>query len=126
MDDETMAGKLTPKATMEVSSLAVAAIANAFALSSVVFMASDVSGGHVNPAVTFGRVVGGHIGVWPALFYWIAQMVASVMACLVLKITVVGMVLFSFILFGNEITFLKRFKYRFLPSPFVSSFTLVL
>ncbi|KAF7824845.1 putative aquaporin TIP5-1 [Senna tora] len=75
---------------LEPSSLVVGAIANAFALSSVVFLAWDISGGHVNPAVTFGRVVGGHISVSTALFYWLAQIIASVIACLFLKILVVG------------------------------------
>ncbi|XP_054795406.1 probable aquaporin TIP5-1 [Prosopis cineraria] len=83
--------KLKGEATMEAASLVVAAIANSLALSSVLFMAWDVSGGHVNPAVTFARVVGGHMNVSTALFYWISQMIASVMACLLLKITLVGM-----------------------------------
>ncbi|XP_010550588.1 PREDICTED: probable aquaporin TIP5-1 [Tarenaya hassleriana] len=65
-----------------------AAIATAFALSSAVYIAWNVSGGHVNPAVTFGMVVAGRISVPTALFYWTSQMFASVMACLVLKVTV--------------------------------------
>ncbi|XP_028786827.1 probable aquaporin TIP5-1 [Neltuma alba] len=83
--------KMKGEAATEAANLVVAAIANSFALSSVVFMAWDVSGGHVNPAVTFARVVGGHMNLSTALFYWISQMIASVMACLLLKITFVGM-----------------------------------
>ncbi|KAL5547336.1 hypothetical protein UlMin_007023 [Ulmus minor] len=37
----------------------------------------NISGGHVNPAVTFGMAIGGHISVSTALFYWISQMLAS-------------------------------------------------
>lgn len=76
----------------DTSSLLVAAIANAFALASAIYIAANVSGGHVNPAVTFGMAVGGHISVPTALFYSFAQMLASIMACIVLRVTIVGQV----------------------------------
>ncbi|XP_018815853.1 probable aquaporin TIP5-1 [Juglans regia] len=82
--------KLMPGATSDPSSLVAVAIATAFALSSAVYIASNISGGHVNPAVTFGMAVGGHISVPTALFYWVSQMLAAVMASLLLKLTVVG------------------------------------
>ncbi|KAK8481656.1 hypothetical protein V6N13_025747 [Hibiscus sabdariffa] len=82
--------KLMSDSATDPSSLLLVAIANAFALSSTVYMAANVSGGHVNPAVTFGMAVGGHISVSTALCYWISQMLASVMACLVLKVTTVS------------------------------------
>ncbi|KAK6145642.1 hypothetical protein DH2020_022462 [Rehmannia glutinosa] len=66
------------------------AMANAFALSVAVYIAANISGGHVNPAVTFGMAIGGHITIPMAIFYWIAQMFGSVMACLLLKTTTVG------------------------------------
>lgn len=78
--------------TADLSSLLVAAIANAFALASAVYIAANISGGHVNPAVTFGMAVGGHVSVPTALFYWFAQMLASVMACIILRATIVGQV----------------------------------
>ncbi|OAY30510.1 probable aquaporin TIP5-1 isoform X1 [Manihot esculenta] len=80
--------KLMPGA--DPSSLVAVAIANAFALSSVVYVAANISGGHVNPAVTFSLAVGGHISLPTALFYWISQMLASVMACLLLRVATVG------------------------------------
>ncbi|KAK7258188.1 hypothetical protein RIF29_32703 [Crotalaria pallida] len=83
--------KLVPDATLNPTSLVVGAIANAFGLSSALYIAWDISGGHVNPAVTFAMAVGGHISVPTALFYWVAQLIASVMACLLLKVIVVGM-----------------------------------
>ncbi|KAH0896125.1 hypothetical protein HID58_045693 [Brassica napus] len=49
----------------------------------------NVSRGHVNPAVMFGMAVAGRISVPIAMFYWTSQMIASVMACLVLKVIVV-------------------------------------
>jgi len=87
-----MTGKLMPDASLNPTSLVVGAIASAFALSSVLYIAWDISGGHVNPAVTFAMAVGGHISVPTALFYWVAQLIASVIACLFLKVIVVGMV----------------------------------
>lgn len=74
------------------SSLVAIAIANAFALSTAVYIAGNISGGHVNPAVTFGMAVGGHISVPMAIFYWISQIFGSVMACLLFKVTTVGQV----------------------------------
>ncbi|CAI9092035.1 OLC1v1027174C1 [Oldenlandia corymbosa var. corymbosa] len=72
------------------SSLVAVAIANAFALSVAVFVSANISGGHVNPAVTFGMAVGGHISIPMSIMYWISQMLASVMACLVIKVATVG------------------------------------
>ncbi|XP_061353435.1 probable aquaporin TIP5-1 [Gastrolobium bilobum] len=83
--------KLMPDASLNPTNLVVVAIANAFALSSVLYIAWDISGGHVNPAVTFAMAVGGHISIPTALFYWVAQLIASVIACLVLRVIVVGM-----------------------------------
>jgi aquaporin TIP len=93
-NDLQMTGKLMPDASLNPTSLVVGAIANAFALSSVLYIAWEISGGHVNPAVTFAMAVGGHISVPTALFYWVAQLIASVIACLFLKVIVVGMVFF--------------------------------
>ncbi|KAH0922338.1 hypothetical protein HID58_022356 [Brassica napus] len=83
------AGKLTAGDVTGPFSVLLPAIANAFALSSSVYISWNVSGGHVNPAVTFGMAVAGRISVPTAMFYWTSQMIASVMACLVLKVTVV-------------------------------------
>ncbi|KAF0894091.1 hypothetical protein E2562_033967 [Oryza meyeriana var. granulata] len=74
---------LTPDATSDVASLVAAAIAQAFGLFAAVFIAADVSGGHINPAVTFAFAIGGHIAVPSAIFYWASQMLGSTFACLV-------------------------------------------
>ncbi|KAI7740472.1 hypothetical protein M8C21_003696 [Ambrosia artemisiifolia] len=82
--------KMTPEAMMiDPSGLVATAVATAFALSVAVYVAVNVSGGHVNPAVTFGMVVGGHISIPLAIFYWISQMLGSVIACLLLKLMTV-------------------------------------
>ncbi|KAM0886993.1 hypothetical protein ACQ4PT_029346 [Festuca glaucescens] len=75
---------LTPDVTSNASSLVATAVAQSFGLFAAVFIAADVSGGHVNPAVTFAFAIGGHIGVPSAIFYWTCQLLGSTLACLVL------------------------------------------
>ncbi|KAI4340825.1 hypothetical protein MLD38_025626 [Melastoma candidum] len=82
--------KMLPDASTEPSSLLVVALCNAFALASVIYMSTNISGGHINPAVTFGKAIGGHITVPRAIFYWISQMLASVMASVLMKSTTAG------------------------------------
>jgi hypothetical protein len=58
------------------------AIAHAFALFVGVSMAANISGGHLNPVVTFGLAVGGHITILTGIFYWVAQLLGASVACL--------------------------------------------
>lgn len=74
---------LTPDVTSDASSLVATAVAQAFALFAAVFIAADVSGGHVNPAVTFAFAIGGHIAVPAAILYWASQLLGSTVACFV-------------------------------------------
>lgn len=50
-----------------------------------------ISGGHLNPAVTLGLCVGGHITVFRSILYWIDQCLASAAACALLKYLTGGM-----------------------------------
>ncbi|KAJ0969968.1 hypothetical protein J5N97_022845 [Dioscorea zingiberensis] len=83
-------GKLY-KDTSTAGGLVLVAIAHALALFVAVSVAFNVSGGHVNPAVTFGALVGGRISFLLALYYWIAQLLGAVAASLLLRITTGGM-----------------------------------
>ncbi|CAL5404838.1 unnamed protein product [Camellia sinensis] len=82
--------KMMPDAATDPSALVAVAVASAFAFSVAVYAAANISGGHVNPAVTFGMAVGRHISVPMAIFYWISQLVGSVLACLLLKVATVS------------------------------------
>ncbi|WCJ25897.1 tonoplast intrinsic protein 2 2 [Euphorbia peplus] len=84
-------GKLTADAALDPSGLVAIAIAHAFALFVGVAMAANISGGHLNPAVTFGLAVGGNITLLTGLFYWIAQCLGSTVACLLLQLVTGGL-----------------------------------
>ncbi|KAL8238766.1 hypothetical protein R6Q59_015333 [Mikania micrantha] len=84
-------GKLTTDAALDPAGLVAIAIAHALALFVGVSIAANISGGHLNPAVTFGLAVGGNITVITALFYWIAQCVGSIVACFLLQFVTGGL-----------------------------------
>ncbi|TKY74560.1 Aquaporin TIP4-1 [Spatholobus suberectus] len=55
------------------------AVAHALVVA-VMISAAHISGGHLNPSVTLGLLVGGHITVFRSILYWIDQLVASAAA----------------------------------------------
>lgn len=76
--------KLTNDGAATPSGLISAAIAHAFALFVAVSVGANISGGHVNPAVTFGAFVGGNITLLRGIVYIIAQLLGSIVASLLL------------------------------------------
>lgn len=84
--------KLTNNGSTTPTGLIAEAIAHAFALFVAVSVGANISGGHVNPAVTFGAFVGGHITLIRSILYWIAQLLGSVVACLLLRLATGGLV----------------------------------
>ncbi|GFP82360.1 aquaporin tip1-3 [Phtheirospermum japonicum] len=84
--------KLTNGGAGTPAGLIAASIAHAFALFVAVSVGANISGGHVNPAVTFGAFVGGHITLFRSILYWIAQLLGSVVACSLLKFATGGLV----------------------------------
>eukprot|EP00249_Psilotum_nudum_P009119 c21721_g1_i1 orf=679-1446(+) len=83
--------KLTAGAPTSPAGLASIAIAHGAALFVAVAFAFNLSGGHVNPAVTLGLMMGGHITVFRSILYWIGQLVGAVVASLLLVVTTGGM-----------------------------------
>ncbi|KAK9028145.1 hypothetical protein V6N11_067957 [Hibiscus sabdariffa] len=67
--------------------LVMVALAHGLALFAAVASSINVSGGHVNPAVTFGALLGGRISVVRAVYYWVAQLLGAIVACLLLRLT---------------------------------------
>lgn len=87
---------LTSDSSATPSGLVAAAVAHAFALFVAVSVGANISGGHVNPAVTFGAFIGGHITLLRGILYWIAQLLGSTVACLLLKFVTNGMTTSAF------------------------------
>lgn len=77
---------MTSDGALDPAGLVAIAVAHAFALFVGVSIAANISGGHLNPAVTFGLAIGGNITLLTGLFYWIAQLLGSIVACLLLKL----------------------------------------
>ncbi|KAG5572670.1 hypothetical protein H5410_062436 [Solanum commersonii] len=84
--------KVTADAALDQSGLVAVAVCHGFALFVAVAIAANISGGHVNPAVTFGLALGGQITVLTGLFYWIAQLLGAIVASYLLKVVTGGMV----------------------------------
>lgn len=63
----------------------VLAVAMAHGLTIAAFVSATmhISGGQLNPAVTFGLLCGGHIGIADAIRYWISQLLGAVAAALI-------------------------------------------
>lgn len=90
--------KLTNDGATTPSGLVAAALAHGFGLFVAVSVAANISGGHVNPAVTFGAFVGGNISLLRGILYWIAQLLGSTVACLLLKFVTNGQVSLSLLI----------------------------
>ncbi|CAN0858691.1 Aquaporin TIP2-1 [Linum grandiflorum] len=83
--------KLTADAALDPAGLVAVAVGHALALFVAVSVGANISGGHVNPAVTFGLAVGGQITILTGIFYWIAQLAGSIVACYLLKVVTGGL-----------------------------------
>ncbi|KAI3736424.1 hypothetical protein L6452_15965 [Arctium lappa] len=83
---------LTGGAPTSPAGLVAASLAHGFGLFVAVSVGANISGGHVNPAVTFGAFVGGNITLLLGICYIIAQLLGSVVACLLLFFSTGGLV----------------------------------
>lgn len=73
-------------------SLFFVAMAHALVVAVTISAGFRISGGHLNPAVTLGLCMGGHITVFRSILYWIDQLLASVAACALLNYLTAGLV----------------------------------
>ncbi|CAO2825969.1 unnamed protein product [Amaranthus hypochondriacus] len=65
---------------------------HAFVVAAMIAAGFSISGAHLNPAVTLGLAVGGHITVVRSFLYWIIQLLASSLASFSLNYVTGGMV----------------------------------
>ena len=68
-------------------SLVTVALAHGFVIAVMVCAAGHISGGHFNPAVTFGFLVTKRISTYEAVGYWVAQLGAAVLGALAVRAT---------------------------------------
>ncbi|GMJ13495.1 beta-tonoplast intrinsic protein [Hibiscus trionum] len=80
-------GKMYKDTSTTPARLVMVALAHGLALFAAVASSINVSGGHVNPAVTFAALLGGRISVVRAVYYWLAQLLGAIVACLLLRLT---------------------------------------
>src|SRR5271154_5113868 len=59
------------------------ALAHGLTIAVMVSATGAISGGHLNPAVTLGALVGGNIDVAGAVRYWISQLLGATLAAFV-------------------------------------------
>ncbi|XP_052157171.1 probable aquaporin TIP4-1 [Oryza glaberrima] len=78
-------------AAMPMAALAGVAIATALAAGVLVTAGFHVSGGHLNPAVTVALLARGHITAFRSALYVAAQLLASSLACILLRYLTGGM-----------------------------------
>ncbi|CAL4903529.1 unnamed protein product [Urochloa decumbens] len=81
-----------PGEAMPMATLAAVAIAHALAAGVLVTAGFHVSGGHLNPAVTVAMMVRGHLSKLRTVLYVAAQLLASSLACILLRYLTGGMV----------------------------------
>ncbi|KAJ3692254.1 hypothetical protein LUZ60_012604 [Juncus effusus] len=77
--------KLTGTGDLDPSGLVAVAVCHGFALFVAVSIGANISGGHVNPAVTFGLALGGQITILTGIFYWVAQLVGAIVGAFLLR-----------------------------------------
>jgi MIP family channel proteins len=56
------------------------ALAHGLTIAAFVSATMHISGGHLNPAVTFGLVCSGHMSLGAAIRYWISQLLGAIAA----------------------------------------------
>ncbi|KAH7277038.1 hypothetical protein KP509_39G031100 [Ceratopteris richardii] len=66
-------------------------ICHGLALFVAVATSVNLSGGHVNAAITFGLFVSENITLFKGIVYWITQFIGATIACILLKAVIDGM-----------------------------------
>nr|AHA50083.1 tonoplast intrinsic protein [Eleutherococcus senticosus] len=95
--------KITKGGPTSPPGLVAAALAHGFGLFVAVSVGANISGGHVNPAVTFGAAIGGNLTLVRAVLYIIAQLLGSTVACILLAFSTGGLTTTAFALSGVSV-----------------------
>jgi aquaporin TIP len=83
-------GVLAKSPASEPAALIAIALAHGFAIALLVAATASISGGHINPAVTFGAVLGGKMKLTRGVLYVGAQLVGAVVGALLVDAAIVA------------------------------------
>ncbi len=80
--------KIQGAATMDPERLVAIALAHGLAIALLVTATANISGGHINPAVTFGAMLTRKINVAKGLVYIVAQLVGAIIGAALLAVII--------------------------------------
>ena len=75
-----------PAENLGPDTLIAIALAHGLAIAVLVSATASISGGHINPAVTFAMVITGNLKLGPGLVYVAAQLIGAVIGALLLQL----------------------------------------
>jgi len=78
------------RAGLEPASLVSIALAHGLTIAFLIYATGNISGGHINPAVTIGLLLGGVISISRAFLYIIAQIAGGILGSLFLSAIIPG------------------------------------
>jgi len=70
---------------VDAAALVLISMAFGFGLTVVIYSVGEISGGHINPAVTWATLMTGRLSVVRAFIYWVCQMLGSLCGSYILK-----------------------------------------
>jgi len=71
-------GRSVGPSGIETPSLTVIALAHGFAITVIIYAIGEVSGGHINPAVTWATLITNRISILRAIVYFISQILGAI------------------------------------------------
>jgi len=71
--------------SIQIPSLSLIALAHGFAIMCMVYTIGEVSGGHINPAVTWACLITDRISITRAVVYWFSQILGGIIGAGILK-----------------------------------------
>jgi len=71
--------------SIQVPSLTLISLAHGFCIMVMVYTVGEISGGHINPAVTWATLITSKISILRAIIYWTAQFLGAMVGAGILK-----------------------------------------
>jgi len=73
------------EAVVSPAALTAIALAHGFAITVLIYAVGEVSGGHINPAVTWACLITKKISILRAVIYWVCQISGAIIGALILS-----------------------------------------